>query len=211
MRNRCKTLLRDHSVPEVILQACPKHIQSQPYLRPSPLKDLKDLPIHTEYLVELFKYPGTGNHILMDTADGYGMTPMIGLYGLVSPYSIARITTTQSRVVGKDRKKKSKSKCYCSVCDYVVQSHPSINNHIHTHLCLSLLCTINGCFTIEHGCADMWNHVTKEHENPQDLWEYHPERSPRVRNECCPLNARGVRFLSPAHQVSRTYSAGVSF
>ena len=45
MRNRSKTLLRDHSVPEVILQAYPKHIQSQPYLRPSPLKDLKDLPL----------------------------------------------------------------------------------------------------------------------------------------------------------------------
>ena len=43
MRNRRKTLLRDHSVPEVILQACSKHIQSQPYLRPSPLEDLKDL------------------------------------------------------------------------------------------------------------------------------------------------------------------------
>ena len=25
MRNRCKTLLRDHSVPEVTLKACPKH------------------------------------------------------------------------------------------------------------------------------------------------------------------------------------------
>ena len=45
MRNRCKTLLRDHSVPEVTLKAYPKHTQSQPYLRPSPLKDLKDLPL----------------------------------------------------------------------------------------------------------------------------------------------------------------------
>ena len=25
MRNRCKTLLRDHSVPEVTPQACPRH------------------------------------------------------------------------------------------------------------------------------------------------------------------------------------------
>ena len=25
MRNRCKTLLRDHSVPEVTLKVCPKH------------------------------------------------------------------------------------------------------------------------------------------------------------------------------------------
>ena len=44
MRNRHKTLLRDHSVPEVTLKACPQHAQSQPYLKPSPLEDLKDLP-----------------------------------------------------------------------------------------------------------------------------------------------------------------------
>ena len=44
MRNRCKTLLRDHSVLEVTLKACLKHAQSQLYLRPSPLEDLKDLP-----------------------------------------------------------------------------------------------------------------------------------------------------------------------
>ena len=44
MRNRHKTLLRDHSVPEVTLKACPKDAQSQPNLRPSPFKDLNDLP-----------------------------------------------------------------------------------------------------------------------------------------------------------------------
>ena len=71
--------------------------------------------VHTEYLVEVFKYPGTGNRIPMDAADGYGSTPMIGLYGLVEPYSIARITTMQSGVVGKDGKKKLMSKCYCSL------------------------------------------------------------------------------------------------
>ena len=58
--------------------------------------------MRAEYLVEVFKYPGTGNHILMDATDGYGSTLMIGLYGLVEPYSIARITTTQSGAVGKD-------------------------------------------------------------------------------------------------------------
>ena len=122
--------------------------------------------MHAEYLVEVFKYPGTGNCIPTDAADGYGSTPMIGLYGLVEPYSIVRITTTQSGVVGKDGKKKLTSKCYCSLCNYVVQSHPSINNHVCSHLHLSLLCAINGCFHIEHGCNDMWAHVTKEHNIP---------------------------------------------
>ena len=119
--------------------------------------------VHTKYLVKVFKYPGTGNRIATDTDDGYGLTPMIRLYSLMDPYSIVRITTTQSRVVGKDRKKKSTSKCYCLLCKYLVQNHPSINNHVHMHLCLSLLCTINRCFMIEHGCNDMWLHVTQEH------------------------------------------------
>ena len=73
--------------------------------------------ICTEYLVEVFKYPRTGNRIPTDAADGYGSMPMIGLYGLVQPYSIMHITTTQSRVMTQDRKKKLTSKCYCSLCD----------------------------------------------------------------------------------------------
>ena len=102
--------------------------------------------VRAEYLVEVFKYLGTGNCIPTDAEDGYGSTPMIGLYGLMEPYSIVRITTMQSRVMTKDGKKKSTSKCYCSFCDYVVQNHPLINNHFCVHLHLSLLCTINGVF-----------------------------------------------------------------
>ena len=58
--------------------------------------------MHAEYLVEVFKYPGTGDRIATDATDWYGSTPMIGLYSLVALYSIVRITTTQSGVVGKD-------------------------------------------------------------------------------------------------------------
>ena len=59
--------------------------------------------VHTKYLVEVFKYPGTGNCIPTDAEDGFGSTPMIGLYGLVEPYSIMHITTMQSGVMTKDR------------------------------------------------------------------------------------------------------------
>ena len=122
--------------------------------------------IRAKYLVEVFKYPGTGNRIPTDAEDGYGSMPMIGLYGLMEPYSITCITTTQSGVMTKDGKKKLTSKCYCSLCDYVVQNHPLINNHFRAHLRLSLLCTINGCFHIEHGCNNMWLHVSREHNIP---------------------------------------------
>ena len=104
--------------------------------------------MQAEYLVKVFKYPRIRDCIPTDASDGYGSTPMIGLYGLVELYSIVRITPMQSGVVGKDGKKKLTSKCYCLLCDYVVQNHPSINNHVRTHLRLSLLCTINGCFQI---------------------------------------------------------------
>ena len=119
--------------------------------------------VQAEYLVEVFKYPGTGDRIPPDAPDGYGSMPMIGLYGLVDPYSITRITTTWLGLTMEDGEKKSTSKCYCSLCDYVVQNHPSVNNHFRTHLHLSLLCTINGCFHIEHGC-NMLAHITKEHD-----------------------------------------------
>ena len=148
------------------------HSVSSAHRRLQMLKQMYDVKLssqysmHTKYLVKVFKYPGTGNHIPTDATDWYGSTPMIELYGLMEPYSIARITTTQSGVVGKDRKKKLMSKCYCSLCNYMVQNHPSINNHVCTHLRLSLLCTINGCFHIEQDCNDMWAYVTKEHNIP---------------------------------------------
>ena len=122
--------------------------------------------IQAEYLVEVFKYPWTGDRIPPDAPDGYGSTPMIGLYGLVDPYSITRITTTQLGLTTEDREKKSTFKCYCSLCDYVIQNHPSINNLSRMHMHLSLLCTINGCFYIEHGYNNMWAHITKEHDIP---------------------------------------------
>ena len=132
--------------------------------------------IHTEYLVEVFKYPGTRNCIPTDAEDGYGSMPMIGLYGLVEPYSITCITTTQSGVITKDGKKKSMSKCYCSLCDYVVQNHPSINNHFCMHLRLSLLCTIDGCFYIEHSRNNMWLHIGREHGIPSAHTAVPPSR-----------------------------------
>ena len=118
--------------------------------------------IKAEYLVEVFKYPGTGDCIPPNAADGYGMQQMLRLYGLIQPYSIVQITTTQSDIM-KDGKKKSTTKCYCMLCDYVIQNHLLVNNHVQMHLQLSLLCTINGCFTIEHGCTDMWNHTSHKH------------------------------------------------
>ena len=52
--------------------------------------------VQAKYLVEVFKYPRTRDQIPPDAPDGYSSTPLIGLYSLVDPYSIMRITTTWS-------------------------------------------------------------------------------------------------------------------
>ena len=39
--------------------------------------------IQSEYLVEVFKYPGTGDRVPPDAPDGYRSMSTIGLYGLV--------------------------------------------------------------------------------------------------------------------------------
>ena len=95
--------------------------------------------VQAEYLVEVFKYPGTGDRIPPDAPDGYSSTLMIGLYGLVDPYSITQITTTRSGLMTEDGEKKSTSKCYCSLCDYVVQNH-LYETTISGHTCIYHCC-----------------------------------------------------------------------
>ena len=146
--------------------------------------------VHAKYLVEVFKYPRTGNRIPIDAVDGYGSMPMNGLYGLVELYSITCITTTQSGVMTQDGKKKSTSKCYCSLCDYMVQNHPSVNNHFCMHLRLSLLCTIDGCFHIEHGCNNMWLHIGREHSIPSAHAAVPPSRNLRSQRSELPIECR---------------------
>ena len=154
--------------------------------------------IHAEYLVEVFKYPGTRDRIPPDAPDDYGSMPMIGLYGLVDPYSITWITTTWSGLTMEDGEKKSTSKCYCSLCDYIVQNHPSVNNHFRTHLRLSLLCTINGCSHIEHGCNNMWAHIVKEHGIPSVHVVVPPSRMVQEEEVNRLLNANSVWHPVPS-------------
>ena len=74
------------------------------FLKAKPRRDCPPMyNVQAEYLVEVFKYPGTGDRIPPDAPDGYGSMPMIGLYSLVDLYSITQITTTPVRVNDRGR------------------------------------------------------------------------------------------------------------
>ena len=75
MRNRRKTLLRDHLVPEVT-------IQSQPYLRPSPCEDLKDFScgFHLVWLLRGLHPPVVCIFAWFPPSHGYSWCPFHGLH-----------------------------------------------------------------------------------------------------------------------------------
>ena len=145
--------------------------------------------MRAEYLVEVFKYPGTGNRIPMDAADGYGSTLMIGLYGLVEPYSIVRITTTQFRVVGKAGRR---------------SRHPSATAHFATTWCKTTLwstitfahtcicpCSapLMGVSTLNMAETTCGFTLTGSTIYPPDMWQYHCRRGLKARSES-PIECR---------------------
>ena len=55
------------------------------------------------------------------------------------------------------------SGCYCPFCNYVGAHHIAINNHIHSHWHLGLLCSYPGCFQAHVEADAMLAHMLEEH------------------------------------------------
>ena len=178
---------QSQGIEHSVMSACRK-LQTLEQMYGVKLSSLNN--IHAEYLVEVFKYPGTGNCIPTDAEDGFGSMPMIGLYGLVEPYSIMCITTTQSGVMTKNGKKNSMSKCYCLLYGYVVQNHPSINNHFCAHLRLSLLCTIYRCFILNMAAMTCGFTLAGSTVYPLPMWQCHHRGSLRSQRSESPIESQ---------------------
>ena len=55
------------------------------------------------------------------------------------------------------------SGCYCPFCNYVGAYHMPLNNHIHSHWHLGLLCSYPGCFQAQVEAEAMLTHMLDEH------------------------------------------------
>ena len=53
--------------------------------------------------------------------------------------------------------------CYCPFCNYVGAHHIAINNHIHSHWHLGLLCSYPGCFQSHEEADTMLAHMLEKH------------------------------------------------
>ena len=112
--------------------------------------------------MEVFKAPVMKEIIMPDNVNRYYSEIMTGLCGLFAHDAICKITTSDT---GND--KMTLSECYCPLCIYLFGNHMAMNNHIHYHLRLALMCRIKHCFHVETQAKGMWNHVEEKHNMPR--------------------------------------------
>ena len=90
---------------------------------------------------------------------------MIGLYRLLDPASISRVTAKKFKENPPGAPVKHTSDGFCLFCAYVVQNHCSLNNHIRRHLRLALFCNLGDCFFVTTDATKMWDHGKTKHED----------------------------------------------
>ena len=88
---------------------------------------------------------------------------MIGLYRLLDPASISRLTAKKFTDNPPGAPVKHTSDGFCPFCAYVVQNHCSLNNHIRRHLRLALFCNLGDCFFVTTDATRMWEHGKAKH------------------------------------------------
>ena len=110
------------------------------------------------FVVEVFKVPVMKEIITPDNVNGYYSQIMMELCGLFAHDAICKITMSDT-----GNEKKTLSECYCPLCIYLVGNHMTMNNHIHYHLQLALVCRLKHCFHVETQAEGMWNHIKKKH------------------------------------------------
>ena len=90
---------------------------------------------------------------------------MIGLYRLLDPASISRVTAKKFKENRPGVPVKHTSDGFCPFCAYVVQNHCSLNNHIRRHLRLALFCNLGDCFYVTTDATKMWEHGKAKHDD----------------------------------------------
>ena len=136
---------------------------------------------HPTYLSTVFEYYATRDTgertlILEDDPSRFAKESMLGLYYLF-PHASVSLYSVAIPIPGTD-KKKTLSDAFCPFCDFKISKHDIMNDHIRMHLCMYLICRVDGCFHIEQECAAMWNQGTTVHSGKVKKGKTrHPEAS----------------------------------
>ena len=119
--------------------------------------------IEPKYFIRVIQ---KSNGEVMDRRDEeFGNDQNIGLHDLVSQMSMRRVTTTENITVN-GRTYMTQIDCgFCPFCQYHVECHKTLNNHVRLHLWMPMFCGVLGCFYTTFNCKSMIPHAAEAHED----------------------------------------------
>ena len=125
-----KYSVTEHTQYQAALKTLATQSMRVPFPNPSKVPGTQDILI-TRLAFAMVNESGQYSNCL--TGEEYQCEMM----GLVTLHKLVAIYCWQVNNV---------SGCYCPFCSYVGVHHIAINNHIHSHWRLGLLCSFPGCF-----------------------------------------------------------------
>ena len=137
----------EHGHYQVALTTLATQSMWVPFLNPSKVPGTQDILIT---LLAFAMVNETGQYSNCLTGDEYWRE----MVGLVTLHKCVAIYRQQVNNI---------SGCYCPFCNYVGSRHIAINNHIHSHWHLGLLCSYQGCFQSHVEADAMLAHMLEKH------------------------------------------------
>ena len=120
-------------------------------------ESLKAGPIKCRYII--FVLCSVEGQIIDARNLDYGRDWNIGLYDIISPASTRKVEKSVT-LIYKGRVVQGKvTYGYCPFCSYASTNHQTLNNHIQTHLHLTLACGMKDCWFVTHSSDLMWKHA----------------------------------------------------
>ena len=130
---------------------------------PSGMLATGDPVIEPKYFIRVIQ---KSNGEIMDWQDGeFGDDQNIGLQDLVSQMSMRRVTTTQNVTVNGRTYSVWIDCGFCPFCQYHVECHKTLNNHVWLHLRMPMFCEVPGCFYATFSSKSMVLHAAKAHKD----------------------------------------------
>ena len=103
-----------------------------------------------------------GNAIACDHLE-YGKEQNIGLYDVVSPAAMARVTATETYIMDGVPTTVKADYAYCPFCSYACSNHRAINNHVRMHFRAILMCGWPSCYFVHMQSKKMIEHSAEVH------------------------------------------------
>ena len=128
---------------------------------PSGMLSAGDPVIEPMYFIQVIQ---KSNGEIMDWRDDkFGDDQNLRLHDLVSQMSMHQVTTTQPVTVSGCTYLVWIDSSFCPFCQYHLECHKTLNNHVQLHLWLEMFCGVPGCFYATFSSKSMIPHAAEVH------------------------------------------------